>query len=437
MASVLRKPPPSNLRTQKATSFSMNPGDEHLVSPHEEVAMPVCIAHLEVNELGSVAGDVSHDVQQVVKRLPDVQRASEQFLDASNVPPDATFAIHHGKDAVPDLKVQVCYAGEDTLDEARLVLDLHQPAGAILLPTMSLEGLHMFGTIAKLPPKRTLPPRGPGGQFIKVVAHTELSELSASRESSPLDTPEISQRTLDQEVLTESEYEVNQQLAEDEDRDDDSLPGAPEPGITLPIIEPDAPMIPFPHIQPQDKPPIPAIQPLRQLLASSLYKSKSHTQTITIPQQIPFAPMASIPAPSTFEGKESENPQNFLREVERYIYLNHITDEVTKVVIFSMFIYAGSQADLWWNGLDTSKKTTWQDVKKEFENQWPAIVVAAKSQLDYQKELLTLRLKEEDMGEQITVAEVLTWSHLHYHGCLQKLVQDVGVMNTPVFIHQV
>jgi hypothetical protein len=112
-------------------------------------------------------------------------------------------------------------------------------------------------------------------------------------------------------------------------------------------------------------------------------------------------------------------------------------DEVTKVVIFSTFIYAGSQADIWWNGLAASKKTTWADVKKEFEAQWPAIVVAAKSQLDYQKELLALRLKEEDVGERITVAGVSTWSHLHYHGRLQKLIQDAGVANTPVFIHQV
>jgi hypothetical protein len=112
-------------------------------------------------------------------------------------------------------------------------------------------------------------------------------------------------------------------------------------------------------------------------------------------------------------------------------------DEAMKVVIFSTFIYAGLQADIWWNELAASKKTMWADVKKEFKAQWPAIVVAAKSQLDYQKELLALRLKEEDLGERITVAGVSTWSHLHYHGCLQKLVQDAGVANALVFIHQV
>ncbi|KAG2742404.1 hypothetical protein P692DRAFT_20821982 [Suillus brevipes Sb2] len=106
--------------------------------------------------------------------------------------------------------------------------------------------------------------------------------------------------------------------------------------------------------------------------------------------------MASIPVPSIFKGKETENPQNFLREVERYIYLNRIMDEATK-------------------------KTTWDNVRVEFGKQWPAIVVAAKSQLDYQKELLAPRLKEEDVGEQITVAGVMTWSHLHYHGHLQRL----------------
>ncbi|KIK35640.1 hypothetical protein CY34DRAFT_27589, partial [Suillus luteus UH-Slu-Lm8-n1] len=133
----------------------------------------------------------------------------------------------------------------------------------------------------------------------------------------------------------------------------------------------------------------------------------------------------------------SENPQNFLREVERYIHLNRISDEATKVIIFSTFISAGSQADIWWNNLTATETASWATVKTAFQGQWPAIVVAAKSTLEYQKELLALRLKEEDVGERITVAGVSTWSHLHYHGRLQKLVQDAGVANAPVFIHQV
>ncbi|KAG2116349.1 hypothetical protein BD769DRAFT_1672858 [Suillus cothurnatus] len=259
--------------------------------------------------------------------------------------------------------------------------------------SVQLSNVAAYGKF-KLPPKKTLPPRGPGGQFIKAVKRTEPSDGSASGESSPLDMPETVQRTLEQELSTESEYKVNQQLADDEDRDDESLPGAPEPSIILPIPEPNVQTIPFPYTQHQHKSHVPIAQSLDQqaivpfLTAKPMLKLR--TPTAATPPQIPFIPMASVPAPSTFEGKETENPQNFLREVKRYIYLNRITDEATKVIIFSTFIYAGSQADIWWNGLTASKKTTWADVKKEFEVQWPAIVVAAKSQLDYQKELLAL-----------------------------------------------
>jgi hypothetical protein len=147
--------------------------------------------------------------------------------------------------------------------------------------------------------------------------------------------------------------------------------------------------------------------------------------------------MATTPTPSLFSGNDNENPQNFLREVERYIHTSRITDETTKVILFSMFISAGSQADIWWDSLTAAQTASWADVKTVFQAHWPAIVVAAKSKLDYQKELLMLRLKEEDVGERITVAGVSTWSHLHYHGRLQKLVQDAGVMGAPVFIHQV
>ncbi|KAG2742405.1 hypothetical protein P692DRAFT_20879585 [Suillus brevipes Sb2] len=91
---------------------------------------------------------------------------------------------------------------------------------------------------AKLPPKKSLPPRGPGSQFIKAVTHPELADLSASGESSPLNTPEISQHTLEQGIQTDLEYKVNQQLADNEledTEDNELLLGAPEPNIIIPF----------------------------------------------------------------------------------------------------------------------------------------------------------------------------------------------------------
>jgi len=99
-----------------------------------------------------------------------------------------------------------------------------------------------------------LPSRDKSGQFIKkTTSSTELSDLT-SEDSSPLDTPEISERTLADQETTESEYEVTKQLEERKD-DEESLPGAPEPTTTIPIPEivlptPEfTPPIPFPKTQ--------------------------------------------------------------------------------------------------------------------------------------------------------------------------------------------
>lgn len=279
---------------------------------------------------------------------------------------------------------------------------------------------------AKQTKKKSLPPRDSTGRFIKADGAT-FSEFT-SEASSPLDTPEIIERTLTDNDTSASEYEVSKQLGEHED-DEESLPGAPNPNIVIPTPETISP-IPFPTTQRTDQLIVPSKSKLR-------LPSKTSVVPPIVPAQAQFVPMATTTAPALFSGNDNENPQNFLREVERYIHLNRITDEATKVIIFSTFISAGSQADIWWNSLTVTQTTTWANVKTVFQAQWPAIVVAAKSTLEYQKELLTLRLKEDDVGERITVAGVSTWSHLHYHGRLQKLVHDAGVANAPVFIHQV
>ncbi|KAG2113680.1 hypothetical protein DEU56DRAFT_919683 [Suillus clintonianus] len=281
--------------------------------------------------------------------------------------------------------------------------------------------------IAKLPPRKIAHPRGPDGRFFKRTTETVDPFNFTSEESSPLDTPEIRERALEQDPSL-SEQEVNQQLADDEDAD--SLQGAPEPDTVIPFQ--------FPALDPPKAPAITAKPHIQQNLTATP-KETSVVQTVATSNKTSTNPirMAGMPEPSIFYGRDDENPQNFFKSVERYIYLNRVSDDATKVIIFSTFISAGSEADIWWSTLDTAKKVTLDLVKAVFEVQWPATVIAKKSKLEYQKELLVLRLKEEEVGERITAAGVSTWSHLHYHSRLQKLVQDAGVANAPVFIHQV
>ncbi|KAG1908285.1 uncharacterized protein F5891DRAFT_1179803 [Suillus fuscotomentosus] len=97
--------------------------------------------------------------------------------------------------------------------------------------------------------------------------------------------------------------------------------------------------------------------------------------------------------------------------LHRYVVLNKLKTEQGKITVFSTLLSTGSIADTWWNKLDSSHKNSWADVKTAFSN--------------------PLRLKEEEVGKQITVAGVPTWAHLQFHMNLQQLINEAGELTTP------
>ncbi|KAG2338081.1 hypothetical protein BDR05DRAFT_894243 [Suillus weaverae] len=94
--------------------------------------------------------------------------------------------------------------------------------------------------------------------------------------------------------------------------------------------------------------------------------------------------------PPLFHGCDDENTTNFIWSFEGYIIINHIRDEAVKILLFSTFISTGSEADVWWTSLSVQVKSTWTLAKAAFLVKWLAIVVAKKTQREYQKELLEL-----------------------------------------------
>ncbi|KAG0693542.1 hypothetical protein DFH29DRAFT_1007220 [Suillus ampliporus] len=234
------------------------------------------------------------------------------------------------------------------------------------------------------------------------------SSTATSAESSPLDTPELRTKELDSNDTEpdDSEYEskeVQQQLEKDDEKDDEdqeSLEGAPDKdSITLPTFSTTSAFLaPFPILQP----PFTATSP--QLLA-------------------PHRPRTPIKPPPNPKVPPQPSPR---RE-----------DELTKVTVFSTLLSAGSIADTWWSKLDASEKNTWADVKTAFTNRWPAITVVEKTGLDYQHKILALRLVEEELGVQVTIADVPTWSHLQFHASLQQLVNEAGPATMAGLIYQV
>ncbi|KAG1839443.1 hypothetical protein DFJ58DRAFT_733311 [Suillus subalutaceus] len=294
--------------------------------------------------------------------------------------------------------------------------------------------------------------RVPNGRFTARKKSSNLSTSSStatSAESSPLDTPEL--RTSELAANTsDSEHEsreVQKQLgcAEEEEAEEDreSLTGALNPDKnTLPTFEESPELLkasstltlPFqPLLWPA--PPITLTKP-------PTVNNPVKPQFIT---KAPVKPSMPLPAkkrmagntPNWFHRKADENAQNFLWDVDRYIVLNDLKTEAGKVMVFSTLLSAGSMADTWWIKLDSSKKTTWADVKTAFMERWPAIPVAEKTGLDYQREILALRLTDEEVGTQIMVAGVATWAHLKFHNNLQQLVSEAGVATTTGLVYQV
>jgi hypothetical protein len=310
-----------------------------------------------------------------------------------------------------------------------------------------------------MPPKAQKQPRGPKGQFISRKSLTNLSDtssLNTSAESSPLDTPEVRSRELAQNSSDreDSEYEsleVQQQLDQNNDEDTESLKGAPDPErTTLPTFEtqPVQTLIPRPSQQTQTaiQPwPIASIGSAKALTSHVLIKTQSVSNQ-TKPLIRNPAPLLSPPkktiamsnnTPNWFHGRPDENAQNFLKEVERYILFSDLKTEGGKITVFSTLLSAGSIADTWWNKLDSTQKTTWVDVKKSFTARWPGIAIAEKTGLDYQREILALRLTDEELGTQITVAGVPTWSHLQYRASLHQLVNEAGAATIAGLVYQV
>jgi hypothetical protein len=83
------------------------------------------------------------------------------------------------------------------------------------------------------------------------------------------------------------------------------------------------------------------------------------------------------------------------------------------------------------------QKVTWVDMKKAFTARWPGIAITEKMGLDYQWEILALCLTDEELGTQITVAGVPTWSHLQYCTSLHQLVNEAGTATIAGLVYQV
>jgi hypothetical protein len=131
------------------------------------------------------------------------------------------------------------------------------------------------------------------------------------------------------------------------------------------------------------------------------------------------------------DGKDEESPQDFLKQVTRHTLKQKDEDCLEYV---EACLKSGSEAEKWFEELEGEKKATWAAFKAAWAEQYPPLKTVGKTMGEYEKELLAIKLTNEDMtkvvekgGVEMTMTE---WTALEMH----RVAKLLGIEKTASFI---
>lgn len=139
-------------------------------------------------------------------------------------------------------------------------------------------------------------------------------------------------------------------------------------------------------------------------------------------------------APTTeiiFSGKPDENPTDFLRS---FVRSTRETDDAGKLAIFPSYLKAASDADEWYAELPEEAKTSWQTLQEAFDTRFPPPKRIKKTHADYEAELTTKLLKEEELGKKVTKAGVDKWAHIVWAEEILQTAKQAGIAEGTLLI---
>jgi len=150
--------------------------------------------------------------------------------------------------------------------------------------------------------------------------------------------------------------------------------------------------------------------------------------------------MSTISVPE-FSGEPGDEvqPVDFLKKFRLYTQAFSITDESVKIEAFGDHLKTGSAAETWFNSqaLGTKKVTTWAALEQAFNTRFPGLEKAKKTNIDYQHELLALRLEIGELGKLVKYGGVEVWSHTAFAEKVYSLAVLAGIENGPSHIFSV
>jgi hypothetical protein len=137
------------------------------------------------------------------------------------------------------------------------------------------------------------------------------------------------------------------------------------------------------------------------------------------------------------DGREGENPQNFLRAFRREMRSLSTTDDGDIAKAFVDYLGASSQADLWFDDLNAATQESWNLLEPAFDARWPRIKQAKRSEQEIERELLSTALIDEELGTKVKVGGVDVWSHVAWADRVAILVNEAGLASKTTHIWQV
>jgi hypothetical protein len=137
------------------------------------------------------------------------------------------------------------------------------------------------------------------------------------------------------------------------------------------------------------------------------------------------------------DGREGENPQNFLHAFHREMRSLTTTDNKEIARAFVDYLGASSQADLWFEDLPQATQQSWTLLEVAFIARWPRITQAKRSEQEIERELLNTLLEEKELGEKVKIGGVEVWSHVAWADKITILVNEANVASKTTHIWQV
>jgi hypothetical protein len=132
--------------------------------------------------------------------------------------------------------------------------------------------------------------------------------------------------------------------------------------------------------------------------------------------------------------KDDETPEDFLRAF--YRRMGDKSDDVKKAQ-FPYYLQAYSIADDWFTDLGADKKKTWGDIEAAFRTRWLKKKQVKKTDEEYEDEIVSKKLKEDDLGKREKVSGMEIYSHVAWADKMAMIIKSAKLEDTTTHLPQV